>query len=172
VFPALALLAGYAAVTVRNWATAILRWTQIPLGLALIVVFGTGALLGALPGGGLRPLLSFGRGWDGLAADLAVEAKAQHAQWIDTVNYLDGSLIAYAMLTNHDPLPVLQTNEPFRYSFRPPPAPALLRAPHLLVANGAAPTVEGATVTPLGPITRHDGETVLGTFAVFLVTTP
>jgi hypothetical protein len=176
VFPALALAAAYAAVVIRplsaigRWAMAALRWTQIPLGLLFAVVVGGAILNGEIPGSDNRGIFSYGRGWNGLAAEISKTAAAHGAAWVDTPSYLVGGIIWYAMYTNGDPLPVLQTNEPFRYSFMPPPDPALLAKPHLyvrVVNSDTIPPMDGTT--PLGVIYRLDSGFVIGRYAVYLV---
>jgi hypothetical protein len=180
VFPSMALVAGYASVWVRppalllKWPLAALRWLQVPLGLLFIAVLGTGIVLGELPGIGMRGVLSYGRGWDGLAAKLSQMAEERGAEWVDTNTYLIEGLVAYAMTTNGDPLPVLQPNEPFRYTYAPPPAKALLAAPHLVLRETQAeapPSLSGKhkSVEPLGIVERTDSGHVLGRYAVYLV---
>ena len=180
VFPSFALVAGYAAVWVRpraallRWSLAALRWLQIPLGMALIVFLASGILIGELPGFGMRGILSYGRGWHGLAAKLSDMADKTGARWVDTNTYLVEGLVAYAMISNGDPLPVLQPNEPFRYTYAPPPATDLLAAPHLVLRETSAeqpPPLPGKhqSVTPLGIVQREDDGNVLGRYAVYLV---
>ena len=67
----------------------------------------------------------------------------------------------------HDPLPVFETSEPFRYQYMPPADPALMAAPHLLVTpgTGAAP----ANATLLATVTRDAGGDPLETYSVYLV---
>lgn len=152
---------------------ALLRWLQIPLGLAVIATLTTAIYVGELPGVGLRSFFSYGRGWDGVASELSALAQDQHAEWIDTRTYLIGSLVAYAMITDHGTLPVLQTNEPFRYTYAPPPDPALLAAPHLLVkvttADTPPPLPARENAVPVTVIHRTDAGHILESYAVYRV---
>jgi 4-amino-4-deoxy-L-arabinose transferase-like glycosyltransferase len=176
VFPAIALVAAWAALAIQpalplgRWTIAVLRWLQIPLGVASSIVVGGALLIGVLPGTDTRGIFSYGRGWNALAADISTIAAEHNARWVDTSTYLIYSLIGYAMLTNHDPLPVLQSNEPFRYTYAPPPDPALLAQPHLLVRvlyAATAPSIEGAI--SLGVIDRTDAGISIGRYAVYLL---
>jgi 4-amino-4-deoxy-L-arabinose transferase-like glycosyltransferase len=179
VFPSLALAASYAAVALRpgpalaRWTLAVLRWAQIPLGLVLTLAVGGAVLYGEVPGVDTKGIFSYGRGWNGLAADISRVAAEHHAAWVDTPSYLVGGIIGYAMYTNGDPLPVLQVNEPWRYSFMPPPDPALLARPHLyvrVVLSDTLPPLQGAT--PIGVIHRTDGGVTIGRYAVYLIGGP
>lgn len=176
VFPILTLAAAWAAMTIRpqamlgRWVMTALRWLQIPIGLLFALVVGGTILFGVFPGTETRGIFSYGRGWNGLAADISKVAAEHGAQWVDTPSYLVGGIIGYAMYENGDPLPVLQTNEPFRYTFMPPPDPALLARTHLyvrVVNSETIPPMDGTT--PIGVVYRYDSGFVIGRYAAYLV---
>jgi hypothetical protein len=176
VFPPLMLVAAWAAIdqpgriVALKWIGVALGWLQVGLG-----VLGTGALalsvtLGEIPFAGLRGIVSYGRGWDDLAARLVDVAHEQGAQWIDTETYLVGSLLAYAAVTEHLDVPFVQSNQPFRYTYRPGLTAEVSAAPHLLVRElrSAKAPKPPAGMTTVGVLPRQDGEYVLGYVAVYL----
>ena len=69
----------------------------------------------------------------------------------------------------HDPLPVYETAEPFRYEYLPPMSTALEAAPHLWINPGSGGSSSSADKIYLGTITRdYEGEP-LAAYQVFLV---
>jgi hypothetical protein len=106
-------------------------------------------------------------GWDDLWTKVSGLARQNGAQWVDTSSYsLNGWLGYYAAIA-HDPLPVFETSEPFRYEYLPPMSAALQAAPHLWITPGAGGG--SANMTFLGTITRDYAGEPLDTYAVYLV---
>lgn len=172
VFPPLMLAAARSTLhAAPRLVAALLKYAQIALGLLAIAVLGGAVLAGEMPGYGMRGVFSYGRGWDRMARELSVMAAENGARYVDARTYLVSSLVAYAMHTNGDPLPVLQTSEPFRYSYDPP-APELVAEPHLLLretrGDAALPPIDANAVS-LGLVMRTDGPFVLGKYSVDLV---
>jgi hypothetical protein len=172
-FPQLALIAAWAVMSVRpKWAW--LRWLlnvvaalHIPLGLALMLFAYVSIDTRTVPFLGPVKAFDFVYGWNDLWDKVSALAKENDAQWVDTTNYsLNGWLGYYARIA-HDPLPVFETSEPFRYQYMPPRDPTLMAAPHLLVAPGTPPPPPNGAL--LSTITRDDKGEALETYSVFLV---
>ena len=178
VYPVLMLIAGWVAVdqpyrgAIRNWLGRAVGWVQIALGVAIIGFVAVSVSLGEVPFVGQRAAVSFGRGWDDLAVQIAKVARENDAGWIDTENYLLLALIGYGAVSKHVDMPVLQSNEPFpfRYSYRPPLPPELAAGPHVLVQEIGADQapLPPAGMTTVAVLQRKDGEHVLGYLAVYL----
>jgi len=62
---------------------------------------------------------------------------------------------------------VFETSEPFRYQYMPPADPALMAAPHLLVAPGAGAPPANAPL--LATITRDADGDPLEPYSVYFV---
>jgi 4-amino-4-deoxy-L-arabinose transferase-like glycosyltransferase len=174
VFPPLMLAAGWAAVAMLGWSSAwagrLLSALQIGLGALLLGVLAVSATLGEIPFVGQRAVVSYGRGWEGLATELAAVARANGAGWIDTETYLLGSMIGYAAHVAGADIPVEQSNQPHRYTYRPGLPPEAKALPHLLVREVRSERRPRAPegMQTLGVLTRRDGAHVLGHYAVFL----
>jgi hypothetical protein len=177
VFPPLMLIAAWAAIgsfgrtTVLGWIGKALGWLQVGLGVLAMGVLALSVTLGEIPFAGLRGVISYGRGWNDLAVRLAGVARENGAQWIDTETYLIGGLLGYAAVTERLDVPIVQTNQPFRYTYRPPLPVEIVAAPHLLVreVRSAKAPKPPAGMTTVGVLPRRDGEHVLGYVAVYLV---
>ncbi len=84
---------------------------------------------------------------------------------MDTPDYSLNGWLGYYGRIAHDPLPVFQTSQPFRYEYMPPMDPALAAAPHLLVDPAAPPP----DAVDLGTITRDYAGEALAGYRVYLV---
>ncbi len=172
-FPQLALIGAWAAITIRpraawlRWPLDLLYVLHVPLGLALMLFAYVSIDTRTVPFLGPVQAFDFVYGWDGLWAKVSALAKASGAQWVDAPNYSFNGWLGYYGRIAHDPLPVLETSEPFRYDYMPKPDPALLAAPHLLFFPDGYPAPAGAE--PLGIVTRDLGGTVLASYQIYLV---
>lgn len=180
--PQLALIGAWGVVGLRPrfivWRAllAALRWTQIPLGILVLVALCWAVTFRFLPFvGDLRALDQVYR-WSDFEAEVSAMAKANGAQWVETEDYSFNGWLGYAAIATHDPLPVYQINQPIRYTYMPPIDPVLQSAPHLLVQHAAPQqsltdiVVRGVPARPLGLINRiaDDGH-IVDTYAVYLV---
>ena len=172
-FPQLALIGAWAVISVRpksawfRWPLNAIAAFHVPLGLALMLFAYVSIDTRTVPFLGPVKAFDFVYGWGDLWGKVSALAKQNGAQWVDTTNYsLNGWLGYYARIA-HDPLPVFETSEPFRYQYMPPHDPALMAAPHLLVAPGTPPPPSNGTL--LSTITRDDKGEALDTYSVFLV---
>ncbi len=171
-FPQLALIGAWAAITLRprnawHWPLDVLYVLQVPLGLALMLFAYVAVDTRSIPFGPRVAALDFVYGWDDLEQKVSALARDNGASWIDTTDYsLNGWLGYYARIAG-DPLPVFQTNQPFRYQYLPPMDPALRAAPHLLVGPSGSKGPAGAT--PLGKVTRDYAGEPLARYQVYLV---
>ena len=169
-FPQLALIGAYAAITLRpanfwRWPLALLRWLHVPLGLAVMLAAYVAIDTRTVPFVGPVPALNFVYGWPNLQQKVSELARDNGAQWVDTSDYSLNGWLGYYGRIAHDPLPVFQTGEPFRYLYMPPMDPALRAAPHLFIGPGGGP----AGAVPLGTVTRdYDGKPV-ASYRVYLV---
>ncbi len=173
--PPLMLAAAWAALNMRprlgllRWPVIALGWLQMPLGVALISFLCLSIAIGEIPGVGLRPIVSYGTGWGGVARELSKVAADTDAAWVDTAhNFELASLVGYAMISDGDRLPVYQTDKLYRYSYAPP-EPALLAQRHLRLVEIGTGSRPDAAPDLAGVINRRDGEHVLGTYAVYVV---
>lgn len=174
-FPVLAFIGAWAAVTIRpgsRWLRApldVLYVLHVPLGLMLMLLAYTSIDTRSVPFMGKVQAFDFVYGWDDLWSKVSGLAKANGAQWVDTSSYsLNGWLGYYAAIA-HDPLPVYETAEPFRYEYLPPMSTALEAAPHLWINPGSGGSSSSADKIYLGTITRdYEGEP-LAAYQVFLV---
>ena len=173
-FPVLALVGAWAVINVRpksrwlRWPLDVLYVIHIPLGVAIMLVAYGVIDSRSVPFMGPVKAFDFVYGWDDLWTKVSALAKQNSAQWIDTTSYsLNGWLGSYGAFA-HDPLPVFETGEPFRYDYMPPTDPALRSAPHLLVNPGSGGESD-ADRTYLGTITRDYQGEPLASYQVFLV---
>jgi hypothetical protein len=175
VFPQLALIGAWAAISVRPPQTLLrgtltaLRALHVQLGVAVLVLAFGVLEFRAVPFIGPVPALGFVYGWDDLQRKVSSLAHEQGAQWVDAGDYSLNGLLGYYGRIAHDPLPVYQTTSSVRSLYRPPIDPALAAAPHLLVINGGSttqPAIDGAT--PLGAVTRSDNGEDLASYWVYL----
>ena len=152
----------------RNW----LRWPldilyvlHLPLGLGLMLFAYHAVDTRSIPFVGPVPAFDFVYGWPDLWSKVSTIARANGAQWVDTPSYsLNGWLGYYGRIAG-DPLPVVETNAPFRYQYMPPMDPALAASPHLSI--DPAPPPPGAV--DLGTITRNEAGAPLASYRVYLV---
>lgn len=171
-FPILALIGAWAAVNVRpisRWLRVpldVLYVLHVPLGLA-VMLFAYGIIDSrSVPFMGKVQAFDFVYGWDDLWGKVSAMARQNGAQWVDASSYsLNGWLGYYAAIA-HDPLPVYETAEPFRYEYLPPMSPEMRAAPHLWVTPGA--DAGSANATLLGTITRDYRGEPLATYSVYL----
>lgn len=170
IYPVLALVGAWAAITIRpnaawlRWPLTVLKLLHVPLGMAIV--------LAALATVELRtlPLTNFFYGWDNFQVKISQLAAENGAQWVDAQDYSMNGWLGYYGKMADDPLPVYDPGGNYRYKFMPAMSRELRRAPHLLVRytrNDRVPEIEGAT--PLGIVTRDDDAgTPLQSFAVYL----
>ncbi|MEO8669173.1 MAG: glycosyltransferase family 39 protein [Bauldia sp.] len=169
-YPTLALIAAVSAQSLNAVAPRLLltrlRVLALPFGAAVsalvLVVLALPADLVPEKTGALR----LSRGWPELAEAARDLANQSGAAWIATDDYsITGELAYY--LRDSD-MPVVQVTDRVRYAFAPPPDPALLEKPALLVVRGSKPKNIGANCfarrQPQGLLSRS-GEL----FSAFLV---
>ncbi|MGH2342138.1 glycosyltransferase family 39 protein [Segnochrobactraceae bacterium EtOH-i3] len=165
-YPAAALLAALAAERIQprpGRVAGVLRGLALfvaPVGIAV----GLFALVHAVsPVGGTvmkgDPTKQL-RGWDELAATLALKAQAAGASWIGTDSYGTTGELAFHLKDNN--LPVVQLGERIRYANLPVPDAALLAEPALIVmlerrADPADLARRFGDVQPLGTLERPNG---------------
>jgi hypothetical protein len=183
IWPVLALAGGWAATNLRpqaailGWPLAALRWLHVPFGIALVGLIYAQALWQpfALPQHIDRTRDM--RGWAGMQREVAELAEAHGAAWIATAgDYgLTGQLATYGLFAGSE-LPVRQVDQQSRWQFLPAREEPLLDGPGLFVHRGntsvdrALRSFSGAT--PVGTAQRRQGEEVLETFAVYVVSGP
>ena len=165
IFPTLALAAAAAAESAEpNWAP--LASLALPVGIAGMVV---GLVVGLNPGAVIPPHLDVGqiiRGWDNLSTSAEQMRKQTGAAWIAATYYGLYSELAYHL--GPSGVPVVPTQERVRYAFAPPPDPALLDKPVLIVARpGERPGRCFVNFKPLGTIQRKAGRAVYRTYDVY-----
>lgn len=172
-FPILALVGGWTAVIVRpssrwlRWPLDVLYVLHIPLGLAVMLLAYGAIDTRTVPFMGKVQAFDFVYGWDNLWGKVSTLARQNGAQWVDTSSYsLNGWLGYYAAIA-HDPLPVFETAEPFRYEYLPPMSDEMRAAPHLWITPGPGGSASGMTF--LGTITRDYQSELLDQYAVYLV---
>ena len=175
-YPMLALIGAWAAVQVRpssawlRWPLEALKALHVPAGLALVLTVLAAAEFRSLPIIGPLPLLGFLYGWEGFQAKVSKLAADNGAQWVDAQDYsLEGWLTYYGKMA-HDPLPIYDPGNAYRYKFMPPMNDALKASPHLLVRYtrlNRVPPIDGTV--PLGIVTRDDNDgRPVSSFAVYL----
>jgi hypothetical protein len=172
VFPTLALVAVAAASTVPDDNSLLrrIRTDAVPLALiAALVVFAyaLAPLDRYFPG--KDPLDSI-RGWPAYAAEVEALREASGAKWIATAGYEITAELSFEL---RDKAIVVPITERGRYTFAPPPDPALMDEPALLVMLGGAPDRARLTacfgrITEVGTVTRRGAAAVLDQSAVYL----
>ena len=170
IFPTLVVAAAGAATAPPAIRYAALRSLAFPVGVGLSLV---GLILAANPYGILPPRLDPGQvnhGWEGVAADAERLREQSGAGWIAAANYAAHAIVAYNLRDTG--VPVIAVTGRARYAFAPPPDPALLDRPALLIVNEAGAGRFAscfAEMTPVGTIERRSGEAIVETFAAFRV---
>ena len=172
-FPQLALIGAWAVISARpkvpwlRWPLNAVAVLHVPLGLALMLFTYVSIDTRTVPFLGPVKAFDFVYGWDDLWGKVSALAKANDAHWVDTTTYSLNGWLGYYGRIAHDPLPVFETSEPFRYQYMPPPDPALMAAPHLLVVSGttSAPTIG----TLLSTITRDAKGEPVESYSAFLI---
>lgn len=176
-FPQLAFIGAWAVVSIRPTA-AWLRWPlnalialHVPVGLAIMLTAYTSIETRTVPFLGPVPAFDFVYGWENLQGKVAKLAHDNGAEWIDVPDYSLIGWLGYYQRIAGDPIPVFQTNTPYRYLYMPPMDETLRRAPHLVLeptAAAEAPARDGAR--SLGIVTRDDADgRPLASYAVYLV---
>ncbi|MEO8756390.1 MAG: glycosyltransferase family 39 protein [Devosia sp.] len=173
-FPVLALVGAWAVINVRpksrwlRWPLDALYVLHIPLGVAIMLMAYGVIDSRSVPFMGPVKAFDFVYGWDDLWTKVSALARQNGAQWVDTTSYsLNGWLGSYGAFA-HDPLPIFETGEPFRYQYMAPMDPAFRAAPHLIVNPGSGGASDG-NQTYLGTITRDYAGEPLASYQVFLV---
>ena len=164
VLPTLALVAAAAAETTSpRWPLASL---VLPFGIGGMVV----GLVAALnPGDAIPPRFDVGqgvRGWDTVAVETERLRQQSGAAWVATTYYAIYGELAYHLAASG--VPVVAIDQRVRYAYAPPPDPALLDKPVVIVARpGEQLDSCFVNLTPLGPVRRRLGTTVYQTFRAF-----
>ncbi len=165
IFPTLALAAAAASGSAdADWDP--LAALVLPLGIAGM---GLGIVAGINPGNLIPRQLDVGqiiRGWDGFSAEAEKLREQSGATWIATDYYGAYGELAYHLAPRG--VPVIATSERARYAYAPPPDPALLDKPVLIVTRGSGlPGACFANVAPAGTIHRQVGATIYQTYTAF-----
>ena len=173
VFPTLTVAAVAAASTIderRRWLLRRIRTDVVPFALivtAVIFAYATLPLDRYFPG--KDPVDSI-RGWPAYAEAVEALRIASGAEWIATVEYEVTAELAYELRNVATVLPVTQRP---RYTFLPPPDPALTNAPTLLI--GTPRFAEAmlrcfAEATDLGEVVRYGAARQAATTRAYRVT--
>jgi len=171
-FPQLAILGTWAAITIRprngwRWPLDVLYVLQVPLGVAIMLFAYIAIDTRGVPFVGHVRAFDFVYGWPDLQRKVAALAREQGVTWVDTTDYgLNGLLGYYGKMAN-DPLPVFNTEQGYRYAYMPPMDPAMKAAPHLLIDVGGSRVPHDAQ--RLTTITRDYGGKALQSYRVYLV---
>ena len=169
IFPTLALIAAAVAVAAppERWAGG--RALVFPVGVVLSL---TGLIGAANPGGIIPPWLDAGqviRGWDNVATGVDALRRSTGATWIGVTSYGIAGELQY-----HLPgVPVIGVVERQRYAYAPPPDPALLHQPVLIVAKGSLPKAVSrcfADAQEVGIIRRTSGAWTVETLTAYRAT--
>jgi 4-amino-4-deoxy-L-arabinose transferase-like glycosyltransferase len=171
IFPTLALVAAAVALAAppERWAGG--RALVFPLGAGLSLL---GLVLAANPDGILPFWLDAGqviRGWDEVAAEADALRRSSGAVWIGTNYYGVLGELQYQLRT--EGVPVIGITERRRYTYAPPPDPALLHEPVLIVATGPLPDSLSECFTDLaqiGTIARKSGEQTIESLIAYRAT--
>lgn len=172
VFPTLMVAAVAAASTVpddnRHGLLRRIRTDVVPLGLlaaAVVFIYATTPLDRYYPR--IDPLNSM-RGWPEYAATVEAARETSGATWIATAGYDLTAELAYEL---RDRATVVPVTERVRYTFLPPPDPALLEQPALFVSSAAEAnrlTDCFGRLTEIGTAERRGAGRVLATSRLFL----
>ena len=168
IFPTLALVAAAGA------EAGGIRWAPLAAWVFPVGVIGmaVGFVAGVNPGNVIPPQFDVGqviRGWDTLAETADDLRQKNGAAWIVASHYAVAAELEYQL--RGKPVPVVSIVERARYAFAPPPDPALLDKPALIVASEPnADAFAGcfASVTPVGTIPRLSGGTTTETYHLYL----
>ncbi len=171
-YPELALIGAWAAIAIRprnwlRWPLDILYVLHVPTGLAVSLTVVGIIVTRSVPFVGPLPVVNYLYGWPDLQHQVSVLARDNDAQWVDTIDYAITGGLGYYGLMAKDPLPVYQTNQPFRYAYAPPMPAGLRKARHLLVRKAGRETApEGMSL--LTTIKRSSGGQTLDRYQVFI----
>ncbi len=165
IFPTLALVAAASAGTAEpRWAP--LSALVLPVGVAGMVL---GFLAGINPGNAIPPRLDVGqviRGWGNFSTEAEQLRQHSGAAWIATDYYGAYSELAYHLAPRR--VPVVAVVERARYAYAPPPDPALLGRPVLIVTRSNRPPARCfVNLTTVGIVHRRVGATVYQTYTAF-----
>jgi hypothetical protein len=171
IFPTLALTAAAAAVAAppERWAGG--RALVFPAGVTLSLL---GLIVAANPGGIIPPWLDAGqviRGWDEVASDADALRRSTGATWIGATDYGVVGELQYRL--RGEGVPVIGIAERQRYAYAPPPEPALLATPMLILAQNAPPEAFSpcfANVEKIGTVARRSGSRTVETFTAYRAT--
>ena len=174
IYPTLALIAVAGASTLGgdNRILRRLRTDAVPFAIAAaLVVFAYVTTPADRFFPGKDPINSM-RGWPDYATKVEALRERTGAAWIATAGYEVTSELAFEL---RDKAVVVPITERARYSFAPPPDPALLDKSALIIIHPAASGTAAlgkcfATVTPLGDVERFGAVQTLDTDRAFLAT--
>ena len=166
IFPTLALAAAAAATAAANVDWERLAGLVLPVGIGGMAL---GIVAGINPGNLIPRQLDVGqivRGWDGFSAEAEALREQSGAAWIATTYYGVYGELAYQPATRG--VPVVSVFERARYAYAPPPDPALLDRPVLIVARPGE-KLDGCFtgLKPLGPIRRQVGARLYRTYQAY-----
>jgi 4-amino-4-deoxy-L-arabinose transferase-like glycosyltransferase len=155
IFPALTVAAVAAASRISDGARILrrIRADVVPFALvatAVVIVYAATPADRWFPG--KDPLNSL-RGWPQYASEVEALREKSGAAWIATTGYERTSQLAWELRGRATVIPI---DERQRYTFAPPPDPALLARPALLVTRDAPAAWSRcfARLTPVGVATR------------------
>ena len=144
-----------------------------PIGLVVAVLTFAEALSGAVPLGSANPLARL-EGYRGLARDLDLKARADHAAYVLTQGYALTSLMTYY----GDPtIAVVQPEQRMRWIFEPQPPEALFARPGLALGEPGRHfdlilKMRYREVEPTGLLQRHAAGGVLEPYELYRVADP
>lgn len=172
-YPLLAIAAAYALdrLVARRWQTPVFL-VSAGLGIGITTVLYVNALTPLAREFVRMDPMDQLRGWQGLGDDIERVRAQTGARWIATSSYATTGQLAFALRARG--VPVAQLTERIRYVHLPEPAADIVSAPALYVelARRQAPALlehRFARVVRLADLQRRHGETVLATYAVYLV---
>jgi len=171
-YPALAILAGEAAARGPIWARRSAA-AGVALGVAVLALayLHVGAGWPAL--GTLDPAARIG-GWRELAVQVDAEARTENAAFIVARGYAATSLLTYY---GDGEIPVVQSGDPERWIFAPPPEPSLFARPGLAIGEAERGEERDLKskfreVARIGVLSRQRAGADVETFELFRVAGP
>jgi 4-amino-4-deoxy-L-arabinose transferase-like glycosyltransferase len=179
-YPALAVCAADAASRTdwKGWAerlAALSRRAAIPVAAVLLVLLYVQALTGVVPLGRKDPmqrLLAFGL--PDMSKEIVREVSAHRASAVLTTDYAMTAWLRFYLPAD---LPVIQVDEPFRWTTSPDASSETFKHPLIYIENARHDRPDSvkrqfASVAPCGTISRGRWNTVIETYAAYCVRHP